>query len=335
MQRWSVYRLTSIEPEPIIETLQDLGSLDPRTRLQADKKNHAILAYAPLADHVTIRSLIERLDGSARQFHVIHLKRLEAEYVAGTIDFMMSGERGDKKQQQRSRYSMYYPYDSFGSSSQKEESNDKFRVEPDIERNRIILWANPIELQEVQQLLEKLGENTGAGDSPTIRVMDLPAGKETDELLERIRRHWPSVSPNPLILPPPEQPKEKPTSASPKTEPPKTESPQPAAPPRGPPLGTSRHGRSAVRRPRRTGRHRGDHRHGRDAPRRAVHAACSARVSRPDRPAAGQRSGTAPKSRRSRRKIHPRRRLTRPRGSRARATPVPRPPSPIPRPRVP
>ena len=29
VQRWNVYRLASIEPEPVIQTLQDLGSLDP------------------------------------------------------------------------------------------------------------------------------------------------------------------------------------------------------------------------------------------------------------------------------------------------------------------
>jgi type II secretory pathway component GspD/PulD (secretin) len=204
--RWQVYRLASIEPDALIQTLEDIGNLDPGTRLQADKKNRAIVAYAPLADHVQILSLVERLDGSARKFYVIPLRRLEADYVAGTIEFMMTGERGDKKQQQRSRY--YYPYDFGGSSQKQEETADRFRVEPDIERNRLILWANPIELQDVQGLLEKLGENTGAGDSPTIRVLELAPGKETDDLLERIRRHWPSVGPNPLILPPPEPPKE-------------------------------------------------------------------------------------------------------------------------------
>ena len=222
--RWQVYRLTSIEPDALIQTLEDIGNLDPGTRLQADKKNRAIVAYAPLADHVQIRSLIDRLDGSARKFYVIPLRRLEADYVAGTIEFMMSGERGEKKQQQRSRYS-YYPFDFGGSSSQKqEETADKFRVEPDIERNRLILLANPIELQDVQSLLEKLGENTGAGDSPTIRVLEISPGKETEELLERLRRHWPSVSPNPLILPPPEPPKE-PEKQKPAAAPLKKDSP--------------------------------------------------------------------------------------------------------------
>jgi type II secretory pathway component GspD/PulD (secretin) len=223
--RWQVYRLASLEPDALIQTLEDIGNLDPGTRLQADKKNRAIVAYAALADHVQIRSLIDRLDGSAREFYVIPLRRLEAEYVAGTIEFMMTGERGEKKQQSRPRYYYYSPYDYGGSSSQKqEETADKFRVEPDIERNRLILWANPIELQDVQKLLEKLGENTGAGDSPTIRVLELGPGKETEELLERVRRHWPSVSPNPLVLPPPEPPKE-PEKEKPATAPLKKESP--------------------------------------------------------------------------------------------------------------
>ena len=55
-----------MDPEPLVKTLEEVGNLDPSTRLQVDKANRSIVAYAPLADHVTIRSMIEKLDGSAR-----------------------------------------------------------------------------------------------------------------------------------------------------------------------------------------------------------------------------------------------------------------------------
>ena len=82
-------------PSRSSKTLTELGVLDPTTRLQVDKKNKSIIAYAPLADHLTIRALVNKLDGSGRKFEVIQLRRLEADYVAGTIEFMMGG--GDKE----------------------------------------------------------------------------------------------------------------------------------------------------------------------------------------------------------------------------------------------
>ena len=63
--RMKVYRLESIDPEPLIETLQEMGGLDVATRLEADDDNQAIIAYATLADHVTIATLVEKLDGGA------------------------------------------------------------------------------------------------------------------------------------------------------------------------------------------------------------------------------------------------------------------------------
>ena len=196
VQRWNVYRLASIEPEPVIQTLQDLGSLDPRTRLQADRKNHAIVAFASLADHVTIRSLVERLDGNGRTFYVIPLKRLDAEYVADTIESTMTNLR-----------------------------NEKLHVEPDVDRNRIVVWADSRELEEVRGLLEKFGENTTTDESSTFRVLELPAGKDRADVLEWIRRKWPSVGPNPLVFPSAAPPKTEPAPAAPKTDPPRARPP--------------------------------------------------------------------------------------------------------------
>ncbi len=94
-----VYRLAGIDPEPVVKTLMEIGNLDPATRLEVDKKNSAIIAYASLADHVTIRAVVDKLSGSERKFEVIRLRRLAADYVAGTIDFMMGS--GTKKEKSR------------------------------------------------------------------------------------------------------------------------------------------------------------------------------------------------------------------------------------------
>jgi len=226
MSRMQIYRLAAIDPEPLVKTLEEVGNLDPGTKLQIDKKNRAIIVYGPLADHVTVRALVEKLDGSERKFEVVQLRRLEADYVAGTIEFMMTGE---KPKQQRPRYSFFG-----GESDSRRGSEDeagKFRVDADVENNRLLLWANPVELEEVRNLLVKLGEiPADGGDRGTVRVLDLPAGKESDELIERLRRQWPSVAPNPLIVPP-REPEKTPEKAPERSPAPAPQQKPPAAAP--------------------------------------------------------------------------------------------------------
>ncbi len=201
VNRMQVYRITGVDPEPVVKTLQEIGNLDPTTRLQIDKKNKAIVAYASLADHVTIRSVVEKLSGSERKFEVIHLRRLAADYVAGSIMFMMVGEKKEKPARQP-----YWMMD-YGnqSSSDKDKSTNEFRVEADVDHNRLLLWANEVELGEVENLLVKLGEIPPKGSRrDTVRVIDARDSKEGEELLEKIRRAWPSIAPNPLLINPPE-----------------------------------------------------------------------------------------------------------------------------------
>jgi type II secretory pathway component GspD/PulD (secretin) len=199
--RMQVYRLAAIDPETLIKALEDSGDLDPTTSLVVDKKNKAIIAYAPLADHLTIRTLVEKLDGSSRKFEVIRLRRLAADYVAGTIGSMMG--QTQEKRDERPRYYGYW--DDYRSRSSEDQSQDRFRVDADVEGNRLLLWANDIELQEVQNLLVKLGEIPAAGSGQDrVRVLEVDVTENAEQLLDQIRRAWPALAPNELILPPAE-----------------------------------------------------------------------------------------------------------------------------------
>ncbi len=196
MNRMQVYRLSGIDPEPVVKTLEEIGNLDPTTRLEVDKKNSSIIVYASLADHVTIRALVDKLSGSERKFEVIRLRRLAADYVAGTIDFMLGS--GAKKEKSRTNY--WNPYDQ--PRPDNANAPRSFRVDADVEHNRLLLWANPVELTEVEALLVKLGEiPSGGSGSATVRTIDGGDEKETEELIERIRQAWPSIAPNPLLIP--------------------------------------------------------------------------------------------------------------------------------------
>ena len=196
--RMQVYRLAGVDPELLVKVLEETGNLDPTTRLEIDKANTAIIAFASLADQLTIRTMVERLDGSSRQFHVISLRKHEADYLAGTIKAMMGVE---EQKQNENPYSSYFRFSR--GSSQQQTSNDKFSVEADVEYNRLLLRANDVEMKEVEILLVKLGEIPApGGNGDTIRVIDSIPAEEVENLLERIRKTWPAYSPNELQIEP-------------------------------------------------------------------------------------------------------------------------------------
>jgi type II secretory pathway component GspD/PulD (secretin) len=193
--RMKIYKLATMNPEPLISMLEEIGGLNFNTVLKADTKANAIVAYATLADHVTIDALVNKLDGSARKFQVIPLSRLRADYVAGTIQFMMG--TGEKVQNDRRSY--YY------SQATEEEAaeTDVFRVDADVENNWLLVRANESEMREIDDLLVQLGEKRldGAIHS-TVRYLDTPAGEEMDVVLRRIQRVWPRMAPNELRIEP-------------------------------------------------------------------------------------------------------------------------------------
>lgn len=202
LQRMQVYRLSGIDPQSLVDLLDEVGNLDPTTKLQIDGKNKSIVAYASLADHLTIKMLVDRLDGTGRKFQVIPLRKLEADYVAGTIEFMMAGGEKEKTQTRGNPFYFDYGYNPYGSrGSSQTDNSDKFRVDADVENNRLLLWANEIELREIENLLMKLGEiSPPGGNRSTQRYIDNLDADDADQLLERIRRIWPGISPNELII---------------------------------------------------------------------------------------------------------------------------------------
>lgn len=190
-QRVKVYRLSGLQPETLVKVLKELGSLDPTTKLEVDEKKNALVAYAPLADHLLITQLVERLDGTGRKFEVIQLRTLSAEYVAGSIITLMNGP---EKQDDNSRRSRYYSWFDSG-SSQQQDTTDKFWVEADIERNRLLLRANDVELAEVKALLVKLGEiPTDQRYGTQTRLIPVSPEEGMLEKFEQIR----NMMPNPL-----------------------------------------------------------------------------------------------------------------------------------------
>jgi type II secretory pathway component GspD/PulD (secretin) len=198
--RTKVFRLVSLAPAELVKSLIAMDVLEPSTRLQVDEANNAIIAYASIADQYVIQKLIERLDGSQRNASVIQLRRLEAEAVAGTLKFLMGAEDENKEDNNRNRYSYF---DFYGSSrSQTQKKTDKMRIGANVQDNQLLIWANEIEMKEVQSLLVKMGElPPPGGRASTLRVIDASKQPATYEYLMKLKEQWEKISPNSLVLP--------------------------------------------------------------------------------------------------------------------------------------
>lgn len=220
MNRMRVHRLASLDAEQFVTSLQEMNVLAPSTKLQPDKRNNAVIVDAGLADHFIIKSIIERLDGSGRRFEVIPLRRHAADEVAGSIEFLMGGNEPQEDTSRRNRYYDYgfYAFGMGGRQDEQQGNRDRFRVGANLEYNQLLLWANDIELEEVEKLLIKLGEIPSRDGGGRVRTVEIPYGAETEEFLKQLQRAWPSIAPNPLVVP----------DASP--APPPTKKPAPKAP---------------------------------------------------------------------------------------------------------
>ena len=180
-----VYRLDTVDPQTLVDLLQELGDLAPGTVLKVGADKKSIMAFANLADHLTVGTLVERLDQSGRSVEVIQLRRLDAEYVGGTIRALMSPPPPEEN---NSRYSFYSRY----SSNQPKANDEKaFKVEADIENNRLLVYANKTEMDEIMILLQKLGEipDPDAMDNG-IRVFELSPSDDPREVIERLKQLW-------------------------------------------------------------------------------------------------------------------------------------------------
>lgn len=207
ISRTEVYRLENFDPETFIETVQELGGLSPMTQIRADESRGAVIVSGSRTDHMILGVLLEKLDGTSRDFHVIPLRKLDAEYVAGSISLMMGADKEEKKEDSRRSY--YFNPFSSSRSSQKKESTDKFTIDADVEYNRLLLRCTEFELEQVQDLLIKLGELPMPGGNPSRRrVFETGDLEDSMLLIERLQKVWPSRGNNELkIIPPVIEPK--------------------------------------------------------------------------------------------------------------------------------
>jgi len=196
------YQTVTADTGSVIGALEELGNLDPKTQLQSDATGKVIYAYANVADHATIKKMIDRLDGTGRRPEVRWLPAsLPADQVAGSIMALIVAP---KKEEKNRRPWWYYRNNE---DDDKDDRNDGFRVLPDVENNRLLLWATEGELEEVDNLIKKLSENleTSAGTPRKVRRLESRDPEAVRKLLEQLKSTWPGKNPLEIEAPPVEK----------------------------------------------------------------------------------------------------------------------------------
>lgn len=199
IEQTHLYRLNNLNPKSFVETLNRVGGLSPKTTVQVDESNRAIVVSGSRADQVIVDMLVKKLDGNARSFQVIALRKLPADYVAGSIRFMLGKEVEEQKPQSRRSYF----FDGFGfgggRGNESDKKADEFRVDADVDHNRLLLWCNDTEKKDIEELLMKLGEiPMPGGNQNRRRVFEAENLTEAMQLIDRLQRAWPNRSRNPL-----------------------------------------------------------------------------------------------------------------------------------------
>jgi type II secretory pathway component GspD/PulD (secretin) len=222
------YQLTTLDPENLMEILSEIGGLSPFAEFKVDEKAKTLFALATAADHEKINGLIDQFDGTGREFHVIWLRRLPADAVAATIFNLMGGQTEEEEDDDRRGY--YFSWYDRDRDEDKEKPVKGFGVDADIENNRLLLWANDVEMERVRGFLVKLGEiPSGEADPRPVRFIQPADGKVTPELLEQLQQAWKAAGGKELIINVPPKPKPEAVEEKKKAdETPKDEAAQPA-----------------------------------------------------------------------------------------------------------
>lgn len=214
------YKLETIDPRTLLSTLEEIGDLSPLTELRADNRADILFARASEVDHAKIAKMIEQLDEAGMDTMVLQLRNHPADAVAGTLRTMFDTKK--KEDDNRSRYD-YGWYGGWNSRDRDKKQPVDVRIDADIENNRLIVRGAPEQLAEIRDFLIKIGEpldSTPKGER--IRVIDAMSPQDTARLLKQLRRAWPSIGENELMIEGPEETIE--------TEAPTTDDPDDAPP---------------------------------------------------------------------------------------------------------
>ena len=195
-RRLEKYELQTMDPRNLIRTLSEIGNLSPLADLRADSSTKVLFARASEADHAKIAKMIGQLDGPEQRTEVYQLRKHPADAVAGTLRALFAED--DEEDDDRNMRRMIWGY--WGDDSQQAKA-EPIRVDADVENNRLIIRGDEKQLAQVEEFLEKIGEDTRPQLAANrVRVIDSLDPMSAAKVLRELRNTWPEMSDTPLMI---------------------------------------------------------------------------------------------------------------------------------------
>jgi type II secretory pathway component GspD/PulD (secretin) len=189
--RIEVYPVTAGDASGLAEVLQKVFDASADLKVTAHPDGRALIIYATPRDHERLASVLSQIKSEGLRVEVIPLRTLDATNTAELIQALL----GQKKEESGGRLRFSF-FDSMNESTTKSGP----WVEPDIERNRLVVRGTDVQIRDVRNLLIKLGEAglaadvDGAAGPGRYRVIPL-GGQDPRALAESVERLWRRIDP--------------------------------------------------------------------------------------------------------------------------------------------
>jgi type II secretory pathway component GspD/PulD (secretin) len=161
-----VYSVTTADPDTVVKMLQTMLHNDPTVVLTADKEADQVLAFATPPQQATIKATINQMQKEAKQVDVINLSNVDPQVAVLAINKL------------------------FGSQGGKDDAVDNKapRVDADITTRSLMVRGTASQVQQIRDLLHKLGENEDEGGGAA-------ANKQPARQLRRSNKSGPRCDP--------------------------------------------------------------------------------------------------------------------------------------------
>ncbi|RMF89093.1 MAG: hypothetical protein D6741_18330, partial [Planctomycetota bacterium] len=172
-----VFPVTSADPESVLQVVQTLMAGIPDVRLALDPETGNLIAWARPAQLATIRATLDQMQEDSRLVEVIPLRVVDPQVAVLAINKL------------------------FGIDTESTEDKNVPTVDADLSTRQLLVRGSRSQIEQIRELLEKMGETTDAVASPAGAIRTIPMSvDEAQTLLKQIQEIWPQMGENRLQL---------------------------------------------------------------------------------------------------------------------------------------
>ncbi|GAB6165941.1 hypothetical protein JCM19992_19410 [Thermostilla marina] len=172
-----VFPVTSADPESVLQVVQTLMAGFPDVRLALDPETGNLIAWARPAQLATIRATLDQMQEDSRLVEVIPLRVVDPQVAVLAINKL------------------------FGIDTESTEDKNLPTVDADLSTRQLLVRGSRSQIEQIRELLQKMGETTDASSSPAGAIRTIPMSvDEAQTLLKQIQEIWPQMGDNRLQL---------------------------------------------------------------------------------------------------------------------------------------